>query len=121
MTEHNTADGSPKEPPVARIVNPAGRSKVVPLQFPIEFDGKIWDSIEIRRCTGKEVQDYFEAMGNSAEFVLPPVVQCPLAVWHAMDADDQYLVDEEAQAFMPRRLKAAVELLSGTGANTSDK
>ncbi|KQW30744.1 hypothetical protein ASE36_00115 [Rhizobium sp. Root274] len=121
MTEQNTADGSTKEPPVARIVNPAGRSTVVPLQFPVEFDGKHWESVEIRRCTGKEVQDYLEGMGTAAEFVLPPVIQCPLAVWHAMDADDQYTVDEAAQAFMPRRLKAAVELLSGTGANTSDK
>ncbi len=121
MTDQNTADGSPKEPPVARIVNPAGRSKLVPLQFPVEFDGKVWDSIEIRRCTGGEMRDYFEAMAEAGCFVMPPVIQCPIEVWEAMDADDQYIVDEEAQAFMPRRLKAAVELLSGTGANTSDK
>lgn len=122
MTDQNTADGSPKEPPVARIVNPAGRSKMVPLQFPVEFDGKIWDSVEIRRCTGTEIKKYMEQMANREEtFTLPPVVICPVAVWEAMDADDQLTIDEESQAFMPRRLKAAVELLSEIGVNTSGK
>lgn len=119
------ADEASKEvttaPPVARIVNMEGRSKEVPLQYPVEFDGKIWDSIEVRRCTGAEIKSYFEQMTSGEAFTLPPVIQCPIAVWEALDADDQFAVDEVAQAFMPRRLKAAVELLSGTGENTSAK
>lgn len=121
MTETDKTDGSPVEPPVARIVNPEGRSKTIPLVFPVEFDGKVWDNIEIRRCTGAEMKVYFEALASGKAFALPPVITCPMEVWDAMDADDQYTVDQEAQAFMPRRLKAAVELLSATGANTSDR
>lgn len=120
MTD-STKPEEAKEPPVARIVNPEGRSKLVALQFPVEFDGKVWSAIEVRRCTGAEIKTYFEQMGSGGDFVLPPVIQCPMEVWEALDADDQFFVDEEAQAFMPRRLKAAVELLSGTGGNTSDK
>lgn len=121
MTDQNKTDGSIPEPPVARIVNPEGRSKTIPLQFPVEFDGKMWDSVEIRRVTGGEMRDYFDRLTSGEAFALPPVIQCPLQVWDALDADDQLAVDEAAQAFMPRRLKAAVELLSGTGASMSDK
>lgn len=120
MTD-NTKPEAAKKPPVARILNPEGRSKQVPLQFPVEFDGTVWSAIEVRRCTGGEIKAYFDQMGAGGDFVLPPVIQCPMEVWEALDADDQFVVDEEAQAFMPRRLKAAVELLSGTGVNTSDK
>lgn len=109
------------QPPVARIKNPEGRSKRVPLVYPVEFDGVDWVDIEIRRCTGAEITAYVNSMATGGEFVLPPVIQCPIEVWNGMDADDQFMVDEAAQAFMPRRLKAAVELLSGTGANTSGK
>lgn len=111
----------PGAPPIARIINPQGRSKSVPLQFPVEFDGKVWDAIEVRRCTGTEIRAYFDKMGEGGQFSLPPVVQCPMEVWAALDADDQFTVDETAQAFMPRRLKAAVKFLSETGENTSDK
>jgi len=120
MTD-DTKPEEAKEPPVARIVNPEGRSKLVPLQFPVEFDGTVWSAIEVRRCTGAEIKADFERMGEGGEFVLPHVLQCPMVVWWALHDDDQLLVDEESRAFMPRRLKAAVEFLSETGANTSDK
>lgn len=116
-----TDDAKKNGPQVARIVNPEGRSKIIPLRFPVEFDGKVWEGIEVRRCTGSEITAYFDEMSPDKGFVLPPVIQCPMEVWNVLDADDQADVDEAAQAFMPRRLKAAVELLSGTGANTSDK
>jgi len=108
-------------PPVARFVNMEGRSKRIPLQYPFELDGVLWEEVEIRRCTGSEITAYVNDMVAGGDFVLPPVIQCPIEVWNAMDADDQFTVDEAAKAFMPRRLKAAVELLSGTGANTSGK
>lgn len=120
MAEEATKE-EPGAPPVARIINPQGRSKSVPLQFPVEFDGKVWDAIEVRRCTGAEIKAYFERMGEGGAFALPPVVQCPMEVWDALDADDQFVVDEAAQAFMPRRLKAAVELLSAVGEKSSAK
>ncbi len=121
MADQKAEATASTEMPVARIVNLEGRSKTVPLEYPVEFAGAVWDSIEIRRCTGQEIADYFNRMSQSATFVMPPVIQCPVEVWQALDADDQDTIDEAAQAFMPRRLKAAVELLSETGANMSGK
>ena len=118
-TEQDDSGALP-EPPIARIVGGKPREQLVPIEYPVEFDGKVWDAIPIRRITGKELSTYFEKIAEGGDFSLPPVVACPVEVWEAMDADDQQAVDAVATAFMPRRLKAAVELLGNLGEKSSD-
>ena len=108
------------EIPVARINSPKERERLVPIEYPVEFDGKLYTEIRIRRITGKELEDYFETLGNGKAFQIPPVVDCPVEVWDAMDADNQDAVDAVARAFMPRRLKAAAKLLGVPGEASSD-
>jgi hypothetical protein len=105
----------PAEIPTARIVSPKEREKMVPLEYPVEFDGKIWTEIKVRRVSAQEVADYLELLKSDQAFDIPPMVECPLAVWNALDDDDQLAVDEAARPFTPRRLKAAVELFQRLG------
>lgn len=106
------------EPPVARFVAAAEREKTVPLEWPFEFDGRLIDSVRVRRVSGSEMKEFWEQMSRNERFI-PPVIDCSQAVWDAMDPDDQETVDAAAEPFMPRRLKAAVKLPSGNGENTS--
>lgn len=103
------------EIPVAKIVSPREREKFVDLDYPVEFDGVLYEKIRIRRVSGKEIADFSAAMQmaikNDTEMPIPPVVDCPVAVWNALDADDQANVDDAAQAFMPRRLKVVADRL----------
>jgi hypothetical protein len=92
--------------PIARFVGGAPRAKMIPLEWPVEFDGKLWTEIRIRRASGKEVRDYLEQLRTSEADVLPPMIDCPIEVWNALDADDQLTIDEAAAEFMPKRLRA---------------
>ena len=113
-------EGQSAPTPTARIVSPKEREKLVALEYPVEFDGKLWTEIKVRRVSAKEVTDYFEAMKSGKAVDIPPMVECPIEVWNALDDDDQLAVDEAARPFTPRRLKAAVELIQGLGALSSD-
>lgn len=97
---------APAEKPVARIVTNLPREKEVTLTYPVEFDGRLYETIQIRRITGSQVADYMDRL-QQGERIMPPVVECPVEVYEAMDADDQDMVDEAAMDFLPRRLKAA--------------
>lgn len=119
MSDEVKKEEQPAAPPVAKIISPVDREKVVPLTYPVEFNGTVYSSITVRRVTGKEVKDYLDKIGVEA-FTLPPTIDCPFEVWEAMDADDQLVVDEAAMAFMPRRLKVAVEQILKSGALSSD-
>lgn len=119
MTNPNEEKKQPAGVPVARLKSEDGRERMVPLNYPVEFDGKLWEEVRIRKITGRELADYIEVLQTSPSSVLPPMIDCPIEVWDAMDADDQADVDDAAQAFTPRRLKAAVELSQGIGGDTS--
>ena len=101
-----TETAAPAEKPVAKIVTNLPREKVVTLTYPVEFDGRLYESITIRRITGAEVVDYMDRL-QQRERLMPPVVECPVEVYEAMDADDQFMVDEAAMDFLPRQLRVA--------------
>ena len=48
----------------AKIVAPEGRSKTVDLDWPVEFDGAVWDKITVRRVTGREVEQFLRDIGG---------------------------------------------------------
>lgn len=102
----DTTAAAPAEKPVARIKTDVPREKTVPLQWPVEFGDALYESIVIRRITGGEVADYMDRL-QRGERLMPPVVDCPVEVYEAMDADDQFMVDEAAMDFLPRQLKTA--------------
>ena len=107
-----------EEPVLARIVNPAGREKMVPLDYPVEFRGIVYEEIRVKRVTGREVADYFELMGQGAA-KMPPTVDCPVEVWDALDADDQHKVDGFAIDFFPQVVRALLASFQADGATTS--
>lgn len=111
-----------KDVPVARIVSTRERERKIPLEFEVEYDGKIYTEITLRRATGKEMEDYMEVLASSKGSVLPPMIDCPMAVYEAMDDDDRYAIDQAMRDFMPRRLRATAEsvLAPQSGEATSD-
>lgn len=103
------------EIPEAKIVSDLPITVDVEIKFPVEFDGKVYSSITLRRPSAKEVSDY---VGNTLEVKkpMPPGVDCPKEVWEAMVDDDQFEVNKRYEAdFFPQRLKAWVVSL---GENT---
>lgn len=115
MSEVEEQKTEQPEIPVARITTTKERDRNVPLEYPVEFAGTLYETIHVRRVTGQQIAEFSNAMREAAqsgkELPIPPVIDCPLEVWNALDADDQAAVDEAAQAFMPRRLKAVAEQL----------
>lgn len=94
----------PAPAPEPRYTSDALRSKFITLEWPVEFDGKVYHQIRVHRVTGKEMRDFMEKLRTSDGAVMPPMIDCPLDVWEGMDADDQLAIDEAAAEFMPRRL-----------------
>ncbi|MDI6025618.1 hypothetical protein QBK99_05295 [Corticibacterium sp. UT-5YL-CI-8] len=92
--------------PIARIVSDLPREKMIPLEYPLEFDGQIISEVRVRRVSGKEVQDYMEAIGRD-ESPVPPMFDLPMEVYDAMDDDDRLSLDEASLPFLPRRLRQA--------------
>lgn len=89
------------EPPrfVGRI-----RSKMVPLEWPIEFGGKLYESVTVSRMTAKQVSEFVEASraGSKANLAM---FDCPIEVIDALDADDSEAVNAVALDFLPRALR----------------
>lgn len=110
-TESKARTGAAEEaneiaPP--RIIEPKGRSKTISLDWPLEYDGQTFDKVTCRRVTGKEVEDFLAAVSAKEEgdpSLMLPTIECPRAVYDAMDDDDRLRVDEVAFDFLPRRLK----------------
>ena len=92
------------EDKTARIVSEAPREKVVPLAWPIEFGGKTYSEVRIKRVSGKEMRDFVNKL-QAGENSVPPVFDIPIEVYDAMDADDADMLDKEGLDFLPRSLR----------------
>ena len=108
------------EVPEARIVSDLPITADVEIKFPVEFDGKVYSSITLRRPSGKEVDDYIEGvMGEDRS--MPPGVDCPREVWDTMLDDDQFAVSKRYDAdFFPQRLKLLGAYREAKSDSTSD-
>ncbi len=93
-----------KETPQASFVGVAGRSRSlrVELDWPIEFDGKIYDHIIIKRATIGEWRRYFEAMAEGARLPMPCFSE-PLEVIDSLDTDDDDKIQMVLDDFFPKR------------------
>lgn len=127
MAEANTETANKaatEEIPRAKIVSPKERSKTVPMDWPVEYDGKVWEEITVRRMTAREADDFGKAIIEQSEDdprLMFPNVECPRAVYDEMDADDRHRVEEAALLFLPRRFRMLVDSTFETSETSSEK
>jgi len=110
------------ELPQARIIKPEGRTATVKLDWPVEFDGKIYEEITIRRLIGREVEEFLEAINTRKDGdprSKPPMIDCPVEVYSEMDDDDRLRVEEAMLPFLPLRLQRMVASTPSTAGDTS--
>lgn len=91
----------------AKIISPKERHLDVPIDWPVEFDGKTYATIRVRRVTGLEVETFLKEIGaleSDSPLLKPPMIDCPIKVYEALDDDDRLRVEEAMGAFLPRRL-----------------
>jgi len=99
-----------------KFVDAGKRMGMVPLEHPIEFGGKVYDKIALRRMTAQDVADYIERVSVEAKetpdkFIRFPIyfhtdgAAVPSEVFTALDADDSEKVQEAALNFLPRSFR----------------
>jgi hypothetical protein len=113
-----------EQPKRARIISPKERSASVTLEWPVEFDGETYESITIRRITGRELEAYIETITAMPEGGLSPkspMIDCPPEVYDALDADDRARLEAALFPFLPLSLRAAVESIRVESASTPEK
>jgi hypothetical protein len=116
------AAGEPKPavapPPAApRFIGGAARSTTISLDWPVEYDGVVYEGIVLRRLTTDEVAKFLDKInGQPADAkVTFPVFrtaddsEIPDEVLSALDDDDMTKLNEAAASFLPRRFRAAPE------------
>lgn len=104
MTEENK--------PAPQFVGGKSRVKTVSLEWPVEYDGKVYDAISIKRLTAGEVADFEKKLaavpGGELRwpiFVDAVGVTIPDAVMDALDDDDNLELQKEMIDFLPRRYR----------------
>jgi len=99
-----------------RFLSQAERAKTIELEWPIEFEGRAWHRIVIKRLTAREVMEFTEKVlskkEDSADLALPVFKdeegkELPAGLLDALDADDRDLLNEAALDFLPRRFRGA--------------
>jgi len=121
MDDVNQVEEVPAVPPPAppRFVGD-NRSEVVSLDFPLEYDGKVYSTVTVRRMTGEEIRQFLDdLLDNDGGRVRFPMFDAPDAVMNALDPDDADKVDEVVERFLPRRLRPAARQSPASGATTS--
>lgn len=91
------------------------RSMRIDLEWPVEFGGRIWESIPLKRLTHKEVADWVEEIKAQDASVQFPVLReedgtpLPDGLLDALDADDFDEVNKAVLNFLPRRFRGAIK------------
>lgn len=102
--------------PVVRLLDDGRRSRVVPLEWPIEIDGRVVDAVTVRRLNTKDVADFVAAVQSSPSGGDMRLFRFPMffdiegnklsdAVIDALDDDDTATLTEVASDFLPRRFR----------------
>lgn len=95
--------------PAPSFVEEGGRrrSEIVQLEWPVEYDGRVYRAIHVRRMTAAEVDTFVEEARANAGAARLPMFSCPHEVIDALDADDAARVNETVLRFLPRALRPA--------------
>lgn len=104
MTDETTTPpaAAPAEKPVAKVLG--DRTRRVPLEWPVEYDGKVYDAVTVSRMSGEQISAFYadEVSGRL------PMFDCPFEVIDALDADDAMTVQKAVLDFLPRSMREAI-------------
>jgi hypothetical protein len=116
---------------LARIVSDRPRAATIELDWPVEYEGRVYTTITVARLTAAEVARFQDQIVQLLESGAESKVRLPLfrdengasipdAVMDALDDDDRLALDEAATSFLPRRFRglAVQDSGPGTGATT---
>lgn len=99
-----------------RFVGSRVRQTSVLLEWPVEYAGKTYDSIGIKRLTAKEVSDFTARLDQEKVgalrwpvFVDSDGASIPDAVMDALDDDDNLALQKVMLDFLPRRFRPETE------------
>ena len=83
--------------------------KTVPLEFPVEFDGKTYESITVRMLTVGEWREFLDGGREFGSWLdVTPMFDAPREVLDALMTSDGERVTEAADLFRPGRSKGEV-------------
>lgn len=102
-----------------RFIGKHERSRVVTLEWPLEYDGREYRKIHIVRLTASEVAKFQEEIIALLERDKNARIRFPLyrdadgglipdEVMDALDDDDKVVLEEAAMTFLPRRYRDAM-------------
>lgn len=111
MTNENDKPAA-SESPASVVTLHGDRTLEVPLQYPAEFEGVVYDKVVVRRPTRAEVQTFVE--GGKL-----PIYDVPEVVFENLDPDDYEKVNEVMLDFLPLSLQTALALAQENGGDTS--
>lgn len=95
-------------PPAPKYAdNGRPRFRVVPLEWPIEYDGKTYSEITVRRMTTAEVVALVDQMRDDVGAATLPMFDVPREVIDYLDPDDADEVNKAVNDFLPRGLRSA--------------
>lgn len=102
----------------AKIIDQNRISQVVPLEYPIEFEGKIYDAITVRSPVVADIAALSERISaeSGTPMRLPMFGDTPDEVLDALHLDDDDRLTEVAGRFLPRRFRAPPASGSDNGA-----
>ena len=114
-----TAPPAADPAPAAQAASPVithrkDRAATIPLEYPLDVDGKPLDAIVVRRLSAQAVADFLEVIGNAPDTKLLrfPMFydvdgnKLPDAVIDALDDDDAVALTKATAGFLPRRFRA---------------
>ena len=120
---NEAAEAEKPKPAAPRFIGDRPRSRTVTLEWPLEFDGKVYEQIVVRRATLADLAVFAEqlaALPKGQEIHLP-MYDAPDAVIDALDPDDRDSLNAAADGFLLRRWLASseVEPAQATGSSTA--
>lgn len=96
----------------AKIVDQSRISETVSLDYPVEFDGVVWDKIVVRTPNVKILREFNRTIaaarenGEDLNDVRLPLYDAPDDILDALHPDDDDRLQEVGGRFLPRRFRA---------------
>lgn len=87
------------------------RCETVPLEWPLEYEGRTYSTVTVSRPTIAELDEWRDRIagmkdaGQDVSKERLPMFDVPTAVLEALDPDDEDRVSEVAGRFLPRRFR----------------
>lgn len=104
--EQATAAAAP-EPPKLRSKSGKERERVIPLEFEVEYDGIVYDTITVRRSRGSDFRIFASLNEDKdGELVIAALLTgVPKEVIAALDGDDFMELQAAIRDFVPRKMQ----------------